>query len=134
MHEGSPWHFVKCSNCKDAMVLTKKENVENIVCTKCAKLRRARSPKSSMPAEQRHRRSRSKPNYIDPDSFIVEYDPTPIIDGGFRKGTIITQIQAECMCSVGSFDEGTILTDQKKRLFQVCTDYRGKQRLRRIRP
>lgn len=103
------WQYNKCPEC-GKMILSKDDN---ITCN-CVKIRNHRNPQFGM---------------SDPDSLFVEYDPLPFYDGGFRKGTSITQIQVECMCQVGTFSEGTILKDKNNNRFQVHASFDGKQQL-----
>lgn len=105
------WQYNKCPSC-GKMILSRDDNTE----CKCVKLHK-RSPQFGI---------------SDPDSFTIEHDPLPFYDGGFRKGTIITQIQAECMCMVGTFSDGTILCDKSNNKFQICTNFDGKQQLMRL--
>ena len=110
------WHYQKCPECS-AMMLCKDSDSK---CPKCAKLHKT-------PRQIIHKSPNL--NYIDPESLVIEYDPIPIYEGGLRKGAIIPRMQAECMCTLGTFSEGTIVKDKHNNKFQVCADFSGKQRL-----
>lgn len=112
----SDWHYHKCPQC-GAMTLAKDDKSG---CPKCAKLHKI--PRDIV-------RKAPNLNYVDPESLVIEYDPIPIYEGGLRKGAIIPRMQAECMCILGTFSEGTIIRDKNNNKFQVCADFSGRQRL-----
>jgi ribosomal protein L37AE/L43A len=110
------WHYRKCPEC-GRMILSKAQDGYNAPCPKCAKVNEGFGY---------HKNARF--NYTDADSFFIENDPLDFYEGGFRKGTAITHIQAECMCTVGSFTEGTVLTDKNHVQYKAVT-VEGKQSL-----
>lgn len=113
MAKNNYWHYRKCPRC-GSLIFSKDDNAP-CKSEKCAKLRK----------EPRH----SPRTRYDPDSFIVVTDPIPVMEGGFKQGTTITQIQAECMCQVGSFTDGTILQSNRNRRYLVSTNLEGRQSL-----
>lgn len=115
MTDTEHWHYEKCPNC-GSMLLCKDKYVSPCKSKKCANLHRAH-------------RSNQHRYYHDTESFIVVKDPVPVDEGGFRKGTIITRIQADCMCQCGTFSDGTILQGNNNKRFQVATDLEGRQNL-----
>lgn len=115
---GAVWHYRKCPEC-GGMIFSKAQDSYNAPCPKCAKIHR----------ELYHKNATF--NFSDPDSYFVESDPLDFYEGGFRKGATITRIQAESMCNVGSFDDGTILYDKDHNRYEARTED-GKQRLIRL--
>ncbi len=108
------WHYRKCPSC-GAMVLSKAQDAYNSPCPKCSRAKRSYSKNARF-------------NYSDADSLFIENDPLDFYEGGFKKGTPITQVQVVAMCSMGSFTEGTTLYDRHNTHYKAVT-YRGKQRL-----
>ena len=104
------WEYHQCEKC-GKMILSKSDNIK----CNCVNLHRSAQFLVS-----------------DPDSYYIERDPLSFYDGGFRKGTPITKIQAECMCDVGTFSDGTVLIDKHNTKFQVLRMFDGKQSLIRI--
>lgn len=103
------WNYQKCPKC-GSMIFSKEG--EPLKC-KCAKLRK----------------SSGYHGHYDAESYFVVKDPLPVDEGGFRKGTLITSLQADCMCQVGTFSDGTILQSSHNRRYQVATNLEGKQSL-----
>lgn len=111
----SKWHYRECPKCH-RLVLARAEDGYNGVCTKCAR------PHNSFKKSARFVLN-------DPDSLIIDYDPLPISEGGFRKGVYIPRSQVECMCQYQTFSDGTILVDKNNNKYQVCRTYDGRQEL-----
>lgn len=116
MHTRGSWSYHRCLLC-GKMVFSKAQDGYNAPCN-CVKL---------------HKKPRkAELNFRDPDSYFIDYDPIPYLEGGFKKNAMITKIQAECMLGVGTFSEGTILRDRNNIHYQVNRDIEGKQRIIRL--
>lgn len=109
------WHYRKCPKC-GRNILSKAQDGYNAPCPKCDKMRVIHTKSARF-------------GYSDADSLFVESDPLPFYEGGFRKGVPITRVQADCMCTAGTFSDGTILVDKNCKRFIVKRRKNGGQTL-----
>ena len=109
---------IRCHICGSEMSTTAARSM----CPECRELRhqealrRRREAYISMPAL---------------DAFIVVSDPTPVEEGGFKRGAVINREQLKYMLleTYMAFTPGTLLTNHAGDIFVVVIKKRGGEKL-----